>query len=89
MMFVCPYVCLSPYQLLNAWTSLYETWYVYRGTWAHLNGVLYKSLPLVYVAVCVSLQLLLGNGSVKTLPWQRAYIEEVLDASFSVLSVSY
>jgi hypothetical protein len=23
-------------KLLNAWTSLYETWYVYHGTWARL-----------------------------------------------------
>jgi hypothetical protein len=32
---------------------------------AHLNGVLYKSLPPVCVSVCVSLLLLLGKGSVK------------------------
>jgi hypothetical protein len=29
---------------LNAWTSLYETWYVYHGTWALHNSVLHKSL---------------------------------------------
>jgi hypothetical protein len=28
------------YQLLNAWTNLYETWYVYHGTWANLNGII-------------------------------------------------
>jgi hypothetical protein len=33
--------------LLNAWTNLYETSYVYHGTWAHLNSVLHKSLPSV------------------------------------------
>jgi hypothetical protein len=38
---------------LNAWTNLYETWYAYHGTWAHLNGVLHKSLPSVCVSVCV------------------------------------
>jgi hypothetical protein len=41
------------YQLLNGWTNLYETWYVYHGTWVHLNGVLHKSLPSVCVSICV------------------------------------
>jgi hypothetical protein len=27
-----------PYQLLNAWTNLYETWYVYQSIWAQLNA---------------------------------------------------
>jgi hypothetical protein len=36
-------VCIRPINLLNALTSLYETWYVYRGTWANLNGVFHKS----------------------------------------------
>jgi hypothetical protein len=46
---VCMSVCLHvyPYQLLNAWTNIYETWYVYHGTWANLNGVIHKSLPIV------------------------------------------
>jgi hypothetical protein len=57
-----------PCQLLNAWTNLYETWHVYHGNWAHLGGVLHKSLPSVCVSVCVSLLSLLGNGSVKCLP---------------------
>jgi hypothetical protein len=46
-------VCVSVYpsfQRLIAWTNLYETWYVYHGTWAHLSGVLHKSLP----SLCVS-----------------------------------
>jgi hypothetical protein len=38
---------------LNAWTNLYETWYVYCGIWAHLNGILHKSLPSVCVFVCI------------------------------------
>jgi hypothetical protein len=53
----CPYVHVSIsrlYHLLNALTNLYETWYVYHGTWAHLNGILHKSLPLVCVSLCVS-----------------------------------
>jgi hypothetical protein len=88
---VCVSVNPPPNQLMNAWTSLSETRYVYHGTWAHLNGVLYKSLPSVCVPVCVSLLSLLGNGSVNTFPRQRihATIEELLDASFCMRSVSY
>jgi hypothetical protein len=88
----CLCVCVSPYRLLNAWTNLYETWYVWHGTWAHLNCVLHKSLPLVCVCVCRCIPLsLLGNGSVRALPRQRihATIEELLDASFSMKSVQY
>jgi hypothetical protein len=53
-------VCLSvslcsgvppSFLLSNAWTNLYETRYVYHGTWAHPNGVLHKSLPSVCVSV--------------------------------------
>jgi hypothetical protein len=70
---------------LDRWTSLYETWYVHHGTWAHLNGVLHKSLSSVCVSECVSPTLLLGNGSVDTFPWQQihAKIEELLEASFT------
>jgi hypothetical protein len=39
---------------MNAWTSHYETRYVYHATWAHLNGVFQKSLPSVCVSVYVS-----------------------------------
>jgi hypothetical protein len=36
------YVSMYPlYQLLNSWTSIYENWYVYHGTWTHLNGLLH------------------------------------------------
>jgi hypothetical protein len=64
----CQCVWVSPYQLSNAWTNLYETWYEYHGNWAHLNSVLHKSLPLVCVSVCVSLLSLQGNCSVKCIP---------------------
>jgi hypothetical protein len=59
--------CLcTPHQLLNARTNLYETSYVYHGTWAHLNGTLHKPLPSVCPYVYpLSLQ---GNGSVNTFP---------------------
>jgi hypothetical protein len=35
----------SPHKLWNARTNLYETWYVYHDNWAHLSGILHKSLP--------------------------------------------
>jgi hypothetical protein len=94
---------LSTFQCLNQslWKLVYT---VYHGTWAHLNGVLHKSFSSVCVSVCVSLLSLQGNGSVKcippfgasigsvdTFPRQRIHttIEELLDASFSMRSVSY
>jgi hypothetical protein len=67
-----------------------ETWYVYNGTWAHLSGVLHKSLPPVCVSgrvsmlplpgkgsVKLSIFSLLGNGSVKTLPQKRIHMRSV------------
>jgi hypothetical protein len=78
--------CLSvnlPQQLLNDWTDLYETWYVYHGTWALLN----PSHRPVYICIPVSL---LGNGSVKTLPRQRTHMQRKNSrTSFSMRSVSY
>jgi hypothetical protein len=65
---LCVCLCITAYQLLNVWTNLYETWYLYNDNWAHLNGVLHKSLPSVCVSVCVSLVSLQGNGSVKFIP---------------------
>jgi hypothetical protein len=52
----------------ECWTNPYETWYVYHGTWAHLNGILQKSPPLVCVFVCVFLVPLLGKASVNCIP---------------------
>jgi hypothetical protein len=66
-------VCVSPHQFSNAWTNLYETWFAYHGTWAHLNGAFLKSLPSVCVSVCVSPLAFLGNGSVYTLPRKRIH----------------
>jgi hypothetical protein len=49
------YVCVCPpHQLFNAWTNLYETWYAYHGTWAHLNGIPHKYFPSVCGSVFVS-----------------------------------
>jgi hypothetical protein len=81
----CLDVCVSPSQLLIAWASLYETWYVHHDTWAHLNGVLHKSLPSVCVSLCVSLLSLLGNCSVRS----SCRNEELLEAPFSIRSVLY
>jgi hypothetical protein len=48
-----PAACVSVYPPINFWMP--DTWYVYHDTWAHLNGVLHKSLPSVCVSVCVPL----------------------------------
>jgi hypothetical protein len=73
------YVCVSPYELSNAWTNFYKIWYVYvrvyRGTWTHLNSVRNKSLPSVCVWICIPLSLL-GNGSVKMLPRQQIHTQQ-------------
>jgi hypothetical protein len=72
MLFVClcVYLCIYvPVSVLsNAWSNLYETWSVYPDIWAHLNGVLHKSLPLVCVSVCASLLWFLGKGSALYIP---------------------
>jgi hypothetical protein len=72
-------VCISPYQLLNAWINLYKTWYVYHGTWAYLNGLIKKSLRTVCVSPIVARQRLGRNvtAAMNT------------HASFSVWPVSY
>jgi hypothetical protein len=59
----CLRVCESPppYQLLNAWTNIYET-YIYHGTWDHINGVLHKSLPPVWVCMWIFLLLVFLSG---------------------------
>jgi hypothetical protein len=48
---LCVYI--SPLSTSECLNQSYETWYVYHGTWAHLNGVLHKS-PSVSVFACVS-----------------------------------
>jgi hypothetical protein len=62
---------IHPLYLLNVWSNLYETWYEYHGSWAHLSGILHKFRPPIWVSVYVALQSLLGNGSVKILLRQR------------------
>jgi hypothetical protein len=51
-----------------------------------------SEFPLINLCACMCIPLsLLGNGSVKTLPRQRrhAMTEELLEASFSLRSMSY
>jgi hypothetical protein len=62
-------LCTLPYQRLNGLINLYETVYVYHGTWAHLNGVLHKSLPSVCAIVA-------RQGLGKTLPQQRIHTQQ-------------
>jgi hypothetical protein len=65
-LYVCLFMYSPPHELLNSWTNLYETWYSYHGTWAHLNGVFYKSLSLVCASVSVCSLSLIGNVPVAT-----------------------
>jgi hypothetical protein len=82
---------LSAPKLLNAWTDLYETWYVHIMESEPINGVLHESLPSVCVSVCVSFLSLLGNGSVNTFPRKRIHttIKELLVPPFSMQFASY
>jgi hypothetical protein len=62
----------------------------YHGTWAHLNGVLNKSLPSIWVSVCVSCTVARQRlGKNVTVATNTHATIELLDASFSVRSVSY
>jgi hypothetical protein len=40
------YLCSHPYELLNDWSNLHETWLAYHGNWAHAIGVLHKSFSI-------------------------------------------
>jgi hypothetical protein len=58
--------------------------------WAYLNGALHKSFSSLHVFVCVCLLSVLGTGSLNTFLWQwMLATEELLDPSFSMLSLSY
>jgi hypothetical protein len=78
------------YQFLSARTNLYEISYVYHGTWAHLNGLLHKSLSSVCMymfPLIIARQRLFKNVTSATNT--HVTIEELLDTSFSLQSVSY
>jgi hypothetical protein len=84
---VCVCVSLpSTFEWMNQ--SLWY-FYVYHGTWAHLNGVLHKSLPLVCLYVyprIVTRQRLGKNLSPAT---NTQTTEELSDVFFSMWSAAY
>jgi hypothetical protein len=48
--------CLSAcilLSLLDGWSKLYETWYVYHNTRAYLKGMRHKSLPSISLYMCI------------------------------------
>jgi hypothetical protein len=77
-----------PYKLLNAWTNLYETWYVYHSTWVHLNGILHKSLPRLCLYVYPPIVARQRLGKNVTAATNTHATIELLDA-FYMRSVSY
>lgn len=69
------------YQLLNAWSNLFETWYMYIMAPEPTSPVYFLNPP--HQSVCMNIPIILidnmsvnvsllmvGSGSVKTLPWQ-------------------
>jgi hypothetical protein len=79
-------------QLMNASVNPYRTLYVYYGTCAHLNCVLHKSFPLVCVSVWVSPPIVARQRPGKNVTAAtntQATIEELLDSSFPMRSVSF
>jgi hypothetical protein len=59
---------------------------VYHGNWSHHNCILHKSLPSVCVCTCIP-PVVARQRLGKHVP--TATVEELLDASFSLRSVSY
>jgi hypothetical protein len=87
MLFVCLWILTN--QLLNALTNLYETWYVYHGTWAYLNGIpINPSDKSVYLYVHPSTLVRQRLGKNITADKKtQAIIAQFLNPSFSVRSV--
>jgi hypothetical protein len=83
-------LCIPPPHLFwNGWTNLYNTWFVFYATWAHLNVVLHKSIPSVCMPTRVSpfvARQRFGNN-VTAVTNIHGTIEELFDASFSVPSL--
>jgi hypothetical protein len=80
------FLCILSYHLLNGWTSLYKTRYVYHDTWARLNRVLHKSLPSVCLSTWASH--IVARQRFTAATNIHATIK-LLDSSFSMQSVSY
>jgi hypothetical protein len=70
--------------------NIYETWYVYHGTWVHLNGVIHKSLPSVrvsaYVSLIVARQRLSKNVTAATSTHNTRIIGRVVFCAVRVVS---
>jgi hypothetical protein len=63
----------SPLSTLNSWNNFHESWYVYHGTWSHLNDILHKSLLSGCMSSCVSPWQQLGkNVTVTTKTTQKS-----------------
>jgi hypothetical protein len=82
----CLCVYVSPNRLLNGWPNLYETWYVYHGTWAHINAYLTnpsRQSVCLYVYFPV---LWIHNASVNTFPRQWRNVGGVVFYAVRVVS---
>jgi hypothetical protein len=85
-------VCLPPHRIFNAWTNLYHTWYFINPSYQSACLYVYPSYRRKATGrLSLSPFSVLGHGSVNMFPRQRigATIEELLDASSSLRSVSY
>jgi hypothetical protein len=49
----CLCVCVSPHQLLNVRTNLYEKWYVLYIMATEPISAVYVLIPLIYLCVCM------------------------------------
>jgi hypothetical protein len=73
-------------QLLNCWTYVYDTWYLYHDTGYFVN-LSHQSVFLYVYPLLVARQRLGKNITAATNT--HATIEELFDASFSVRCLSY
>jgi hypothetical protein len=84
-------VCILPYQLLNGWTNLNETWYVI--SW-HLSPSQLRTLLIPTISLCPYVYSTVvarqrHGKKVTATTNTHGTIEELLDASFSRRFVSY
>jgi hypothetical protein len=85
-----PPLCLERYIVCKIMAPKLTSWHAYHGIWAHHNGVLHKSLPsdCLYVYSPITARQRLGINFT-TATNTDTTIEELLDVSFCVRSVSY
>jgi hypothetical protein len=96
-------LCIPPIKFSMAEPLFMKYWYVYHGTWAHLNGVLNISFTSVCIytmyPLTVARQRLRQNPPIVAMQRfgkevtaatnTKTTIEELLDVSISMRSVSY